>query len=308
MPEQALLTEAALLAAVGTRESAVDGRRLRRWREKKVVPPPQRVVTGSVGSGYRYPTWVVDQVVRVAELLRERRDLDFVAIELWWEGRWIDCDRLRAALIQPFEAVRDRTDAISDEHGGDALDAAQAFAAEAERDAANHGGWGLVGQRIGARPEERMRVTAALMQIGFGEMPALDVHDDGEPALRELMLRALGFERLMHEAVIDGEPLVPDDFDLEAEIIELAGVLPLRPQAVIDLLAEASDDQLEDARRRAHIVVDELAVQAAEIEQRYGSDYAALGSLRELTDRSRRGGTSALIAILLATRRLIEPH
>ena len=51
-----------------------------------LVPRGQRTDTGSGGSLYSYEDWVVGHVCAVAQALRRKRNVDAVAVSLWWEA------------------------------------------------------------------------------------------------------------------------------------------------------------------------------------------------------------------------------
>jgi hypothetical protein len=300
------LSESELLKRVADAGRSVDSRRLRRWRDAGVVPSPGHLHDrGCPGSRTEYEEWVVGQVVAVADLLAARRSFRYVAVELWWAGRWVRRSTLRATLVQPLQRLRQEVERIASETGGDPLEIAEAIAEQAEREAPDHGGWGAFGARLGPRPEDRRRVNVGLALLALGEDVPWDVHDEDETSLRALFERGTGLERAGRDVIGEG-PWLPQLPDLENELAELTGGLPLDPRQISQAIAEATDDELDEARDVAHWIIDFMAPAAAAQEARLGADVGGLRSIGELARRETLVDTIKLVLFGLAAGRSLR--
>lgn len=298
------LTESELLQGVRDAGEDVSARQLRRWRDKGLVPRAQRIDTGRGGSRYCYEDWVADHVVSVASALRRTRSLDEVAVTLWWDGRWIDRDALRAALLQPLVALQSQARELIELHG-DAFAVAETLAQQAEQQAAHTGrGWGFIGQRLGRRPEDRTRVLHAMLLLAFGEEPAWTIIDDAETPLEDLFERASGLDRARQELTANGEPWPTEITDIQQQYSELvdAGFISL-PDASSPIEA-ASDAALDTARDIARGLTDLAAEVVAQHEGTHGPDAAGLGSLAGSATPTHLSEYSLLVVLGLAAQQL----
>jgi hypothetical protein len=240
------VNEEGLLALVADRGRAVSPRMLRRWRAEGLVPPPAHIHDpGSPGSRSEYDDDTAEQVAAVAELMTHRRSVPFVAIELWWAGRWVNETILRAALTRPFVELAARYEEIVAKHGDDLHAAAEEIADEAEKEAARGRGWGLIGTRIGrGRPLDRRRLVLAFAQVQLGLDPAWRVREDNEIELDQLFARGTGFERAATDRLVDGQPWLDDLPDFEEQLDNLTSAGPRTPQEAIDAVRAASSQEL----------------------------------------------------------------
>jgi hypothetical protein len=101
------IDEATLLAACETGGGRVSQSQLKRWRRAGLVQRPrQEHLPGQCGSVSWYPAAAVEQALAVAELLEGgRRSNDWVLVQLWWRGMWIDETVLRDCLVEHFDAM-----------------------------------------------------------------------------------------------------------------------------------------------------------------------------------------------------------
>src|SRR2546423_125292 len=93
------LTPKALLEAARLEGYRVSNDQRKRWAREGLLPHPvQDHVRGIRGSESRYPPGTLEQLVAVARLHRSERRFDELRLDLWWEGYWVEPDRLRASL------------------------------------------------------------------------------------------------------------------------------------------------------------------------------------------------------------------
>jgi hypothetical protein len=298
------LSESELLDHAAAAGAVVGARQLRRWRAAGLVPTPEPVhERGRPGSRSEYEGWVVEQLIVVADLLAETRSVRYAAIELWWSRRWVRRSALREALLQPLDPLRREVERLAEEVGDDPLDLAEAIAERAEDQASDHGGWGMLGARLGPRPDDRHRVNLGLAMLSLGQDVPWDVTDEGETSLRDLFARAIGLERATTD-VIGETPWLAQMPVVEDEIAELTGGLPLDPRDIGDAIANASDEELDQARDIAHWIIESMAPAAAAQEALLGTDVGGLGSIRELAERSSLADTTKLVLMGLAAARI----
>jgi hypothetical protein len=298
------LTEDELLQAVGGAGEDVSTRQLRRWRNEGLVPRAHRIDTGRSGSRYIYEDWVVDHVCAVARALRRKRSVDEVAVSLWWEGRWVNRDTLRAALLRPLMDFQRQVRELLDLHR-DPFAVAETLAQQAEQQAARGGrGWGPMGQRLGRRPQDRTRVLHAMLLLALGQEPAWTIIDDDEAPLQILFERASGLERARQALTATGQPWPAEITGVEEQYSELldAGFISLTDAS--GPIQAASDTDLDTARDNARGLTDLAAEVVAQHRPAHGPDVAGLASLAASATPTHLSEYSFLVVLGLAAQQL----
>jgi hypothetical protein len=99
------ITEAAMLATVERAgETPPTSDQLKRWRRAGLLPRPHLEHRAGVrGSQSWYPGWAAEQLLAILRLHGSNHRLGELGAALWWEGRWVDPQMLRKALIAPLE-------------------------------------------------------------------------------------------------------------------------------------------------------------------------------------------------------------
>jgi len=303
------LTERQLLDAARRYGSKVSADQLKRWRDAHLIPRPvQSHPRGRQGSASFYPPGTLTRLLRVSGLRRLHKKLDRIRFELWWDGDFVgQLDPVRELLVEqldralsPLRNHRDRYD--------DPFDAAEAAVT----------GDALAGREPGLRAMRRLAgsgenlksVAHAIFEELFGGSPVWDGASAGpaeaEPSLRELVERAIGVARAKATTASDRTPLLPP----EADIVE--AIRAFNEQRVWDLndpgwaIRQATDDDLEQARQLARLLMDGLHDYAAITEHQRGADHAGLSVFRGLNTsglfmRALATQFSLMLAALLAT-------
>jgi hypothetical protein len=224
------IDEAMLLAACKSGGRRVTQSQLKRWRGAGLVQRPrQEHPRGRRGSVSWYPEAAVEQALAVAELLGdERRRNDWVLVQLWWRGMWIDEAVLRARLVEHFDAVSRDARKLAATHE-DPLDAADAAVrgmqwrdptpindAMLER---------LGGRRRGRRPLEDIMWFFFVLAFGGDYEPEPEA--DGTSVLEEKAARATGMDRAKRDVGPTREAWLANDTTALGVVRELhrAGAL-----------------------------------------------------------------------------------
>jgi hypothetical protein len=224
------IDEAMLLAACKSGGRRVTQSQLKRWRGAGLLQRPrQEHPRGRRGSVSWYPEAAVEQALAVAELLGdERRRNDWVLVQLWWRGMWIDEAVLRARLVEHFDAVSRDARKLAATHE-DPLDAADAAVrgmqwrdptpindAMLER---------LGGRRRGRRPLEDIMWFFFVLAFGGDYEPEPEA--DGTSVLEEKAARATGMDRAKRDVGPTREAWLANDTTALGVVRELhrAGAL-----------------------------------------------------------------------------------
>lgn len=94
-----------LAADASTPDLPVSPREVERWRQKGLVPQPQRTFGGG-GSESVYPEWAARQVAEIAGLLQAGWRLDEVAVPLFLRGYEVGEETVRSAFKSHAEHAR----------------------------------------------------------------------------------------------------------------------------------------------------------------------------------------------------------
>lgn len=278
---------------------------LKRFRDAGAMPRPRVVhVAGVRGSSAFYPDWAVDQLVAVARIHRSVRKLEDLVIAAWWEGHWVDPDKLKAALVAPLAHLADKA---REARGGeqDPYESADRLVAAMKHDGQPSDAIVLMRQRLSGSADFA-NVLWTLLVIGLGGEAPWEEEDrsapDPAPSALELLATAAGIDRAMSDDLAGDGPWLPEDFDLVAFMAEIkdAGGFDLDdPQRPI---REATREQLAQAREDAILFSRPLAMIGRVLEELLGPDAAGIGSLRAVT-----AGTSSARALLVRCVLILRP-
>jgi hypothetical protein len=248
------------------------------FREHGLVPRP-----AGRGPTALYPPGTLRQLIAVARLHENERRYDDLRLEVWWDGYWVEPERLRRTLAKILDDGVADLRAIRRQYP-DPFDAAEAALHDTTSAAQPRSPViRLMLSRMRRDETDLQTALHTLLVFAFGGEPeweTLDVDlEDPEPSPLELLTKMVGFARLVTDPVNRGEPLLTEIPDLRSELEDLrsAGILDIeRPGRV---MLGISDVDLEIARLRTRGFWDVLADAAQLIEYQHGRDTGGLGVL-----------------------------
>jgi hypothetical protein len=283
----------------------VSSHQLKRFRDTGAMPRPRVVhAKGTRGSSAFYPAWAVEQLVAVARIHRSVRKLEGLVIAVWWEGHWVDVEKLRAALIEPLTSLAAEA---RQARGGeqDPYEAADRLMAAMKDDGQPSDATALMRRRLNRRGDIA-NVLWTLLVISLGgeapwEQEDRSAPDPAPPAL-ELLATAAGVDRAMSDDPAGNGPWLPAGFDFVTFMAELkdAGAFDLNDPA--RPLREATLEQLEQAREDAILISRPLAMIGRVLEEMLEPDVGGIGSLSAFT-----AGTSSARALLVRCMLILRP-
>ena len=268
-----------LKACTGAGESPPTRTQLKAWRRAGVIPRPRiEHRPGLKGSKAFYPAWADDQLVAVVRLHRRFHRLDDLVVAVWWEGRWVEPQALRTALIAPLEAMSE--EAAAARAGADnPYDAADAILAAMKKTHGSSHATAYLRKRLSGA--DLMDVLWTLLVLATGGQAPWEQEDrslpDPAPGALPLLARALGVDEPI-DPLSQGS-WFPEDFDLAKFMdgLRRAGGFdlddPARP------IREATDADLARAREDAYMFSSQLATIAEGLEGLLDRSVPALGAL-----------------------------
>lgn len=276
------MTTEQLLVAI-----ALDGReaspsQLKRWAARGLLPHPiQDHRPGTPGSTTRWPPGTLGRLGALLEHHEREHRLERLAFKLWWDGRAIEPAVIRPVLAALIDGAIEPVRAVRCQHP-DPFDAADAIVAKARETEGRSPAFRLLRRRLGGNDSYLDTVMHTFFLLAFGGEPQWDNdHDDpagvDEPSVRDLIGRAMGFDRARTDRIAGGEPWLAERPDVASELTYLrdAGMFDLCDPA--RLVRQASDANLEQARKDAVLLCDDLGVIAEGAEAIFGRDIAGLG-------------------------------
>lgn len=299
------IQEPELLERAARAGEQVSSHQLKRFRDAGAMPRPRVIhVKGVRGSSAVYPGWAVEQLIAVARIHRSVHKLEDLVVAVWWEGHWVDPEKLRAELVEPLARIADEA---REARGGeqDPYEAADRLMAAMKDDGRPSDAVALMRQRLKGRADFA-NVLWTLLVIGLGGEAPWEQEDrsrpDPAPSALQLLATAAGIDRAMSDDPAGNGPWLPTDFDLVAFMAELkdAGGFdlddPARP------IREATLEQLAQAREDAILFSRPLAMIGRVLEGLLEPDAAGMGSLSIFT-----GGTSSARAMLVRSVLILRP-
>jgi hypothetical protein len=301
------IDEATLLLRCEAGGRSISRAQLKRWRRAGVLQRArQEHLLGARGSISWSPEEAVEQALTVATLLADgRRKTEWVLVQLWWRGMWVDRAALRVCLIDHFDPIsRDaRTLAESYDDPADAADAAVRAV-----------DWGelseivalmlarLGGRRRGRRALEDIMWFVFLLAFGGEYEPAPP--SDGSPGLEEVTAQATGIDSAKRDAGPLGTPWLAQDIAGLGFVRDLRRAGALKVMDLAAPIRDASDDDLDRARDDARMFSGELATIAAAAQLMLGDDVGGLGSLTAMAAAVHEDAYILIYAMLVLRRAL----
>lgn len=270
-----------LLALAVAIDPGVTARTLELWRNKGLLPHPERTGQDGARPVWTYPAEAATQLSALLELRKSTKELHILSAALWFEGFPVPTSRSRSAILTYLRGMREEIETELAKLGApepDACDVStarwQAIEAVARRLAGKRGKNAL---RV-SRPslDERTRAYALVIGLGLGEAGVTDRLTSDAPAFE----RTTGLDRGRRFRPAGTEPWIsgPPEEGL-ARFLEF-GSLP----RLLSALETATDEALEAARASARMVVDGIALfsQLADAFAGYSNatGMAAVGVLR----------------------------
>jgi hypothetical protein len=276
--------EAAVIEACAARRCAVTPDQLKRWRRCGLLPRPrQEHVRGLRGSQSWYPAEVVDQVVLIEALLRNRRrSLDDVRLELWRRGMWADRALVRKALVTPLSRMAQDWAALLFEAGGEPAEAADlAMQRFGFRDPSAT--TKLMWQRLGASRSgaiDMRNVVWFFFLHGFGaDQDGVD--SELGSVLEVAVAVATGVAQAREDDISGAGTWLPATTSATGFVVELRDAGAFDIPRMAETIASTTDAHLDRALADVLLFID-LATIATGIEAMFGTDIAGVGSLRAL--------------------------
>jgi hypothetical protein len=297
------LNENSLLAHAAKAGCSVSADQLKRWRLAGLVQRPrQGHPSGIRGSQSWYPPEALEQLITVARLHQEMRLLSHLLVALWWDGRYVDMDALRAELVRWLDRLSAEAQALRDAHP-DPHEAAD----ELVRSAPLRNLSPLLSLMVRRLPHGRRDLREVLWlfgMVGFGlnYEPEPDNEHDGAPLLETLLAKAIGIDRAQRDRLFDGEPWLPPDVTALETVRELAGAGAFDLTDFARPVREACDADLQQARDDAH-AFERLAVIGEGLQRVLGNDVAGIGSWTTMVARNPLG-RAAMVRMMLVLRRV----
>jgi hypothetical protein len=302
------ITEAAMRDGVERAgETPPTSDQLKRWRRAGLLPRPRlEHRAGLRGSQSWYPAWAAEQLLAIVRLHRSRRLLGELSTALWWEGRWVDPQMLREALIAPLERFSSEAEKA---RGGerDPYEAADTILKAMPDDGKPSELVALIRGRLTGRGDFINLMWAFLVIALGGEAPwehEDQSREDPAPTALELLLRSAGIDRAISVAPAERPSWLPADFDPRRFIAELRDAGGFAIEDAARPIREASDEALAQARTNAVLFSQPLAMIGSVLEGFVGEDVAGLGVLRAIAPTT-AFGCASLIRTMLILRELV---
>ncbi|HXV05855.1 MAG TPA: hypothetical protein VFP23_08150 [Solirubrobacterales bacterium] len=188
----------------------------------------------------------------------------------------------------------------------DAYEAADAMVAAIQPEAKSSPTSSVIRRRLN-NPADIMNLLWTFLIIGQGGQAPWEQEDrslpDPAPKALGLMAAAVGADRAMSDDPLGEGPWVPHDFDMRRFVEELRDAGGFEFEDMAGEIREASNQELEQARKDALLFCGPLAQICSVLEDLLGDDVGGLGSLRMLEDATTLDRAS-LIRSMLILRKL----
>ena len=283
-----LITYAETLGQRVTRSS------LTRWYRAALLPRPRQVGLGrGKGSVALYPAWAASRVVAICEV-RSRcpHDLAKLGWLLWWDRHPYATTLGRAYLHRRLRQWEEELAEVG--AGGQITEEAQDRLSDLRDAPLTDRSLNWPRRRVGS---DDFDLFAEGLLTAF-----TNGCDDLSDEICALLERGLGLDRAKSDRMIGGEPWLPEDLDVVADISRAGEIVaPSRLRAVLDTSA---DSALESARDDAQAIAANLAQAGHMLRDTLGRWAFGLGALGEFVEDGLADapGQSLLVVQLLSLR------